>query len=213
MFRNILIYDDARRSHFFLRISLLPHFLNIIMNVSELFDEWMSGGQERETSSHAADYGVSWKNHFICFSAWEFSSPSSGNLVFKPHTRTHKKLKTPCWTCLLIFIICVQTHDRRNLITASIFHFLICLLTDAPAPRKTSQTAKKATTSSSTNDSGEDSDHDDTESSEEHARIASRSISLRRPSVMAAALKAHHYGSFYLRMGAVGESERLIAII
>lgn len=60
---------------------------------------------------------------------------------------------------------------------------------------------------SSSNDSGDDSDHDDTESSDESARrAASRMIvSMRRPSVMAAELKAHHYGSFYLRMGAVGK--------
>lgn len=102
--------------------------------------------------------------------------------------------------------LCIQSwlvmskHGREgNSIIASIFHFH----TDAAqrTPLKT-----KAQKSSSTNDSGDDSDHDETESSEESARKASRTIvSMRRPSVMAAALKAHHYGSFYLRMGAVGK--------
>lgn len=99
---------------------------------------------------------------------------------------------------------------RENLITESIFHlqnsqFSSSSFYSEVAKRKTSQPVKK---SSSSNDSGEDSDHDDTESSESQRIRSLRSVNLRRPSVMAAALKAHHYGSFYLRMGAVGKDFR-----
>ena len=58
---------------------------------------------------------------------------------------------------------------------------------------------------SSTSDSGEESERE-SESSHRSRRKGSKSIvAMRRPSIMAATTRAeHHFGSFYLRMGAVG---------
>lgn len=79
----------------------------------------------------------------------------------------------------------------------------------ASTAHKSAPTVKQPKTSSSS-DSGDDSDHEESESSQ-NARKTSRTIvAMRRPSIMAAAaLKNHHYGSFYLRMGAVGEFQNL----
>lgn len=59
---------------------------------------------------------------------------------------------------------------------------------------------------SSTSDSGDETDREESDSSHRSTRKSSRTIlAMRRPSIMAAAaLKTQHYGSFYLRMGAVG---------
>lgn len=59
---------------------------------------------------------------------------------------------------------------------------------------------------SSSSDSGDQSDHESSETSHHSVRKSSKSIvPMRRPSILAAtALKSQHYGSFYLRMGAVG---------
>ena len=62
--------------------------------------------------------------------------------------------------------------------------------------------------SSTSSDSGDQSDQEESsESPEEKRKPSSKTIvSMRRPSVLAsAAMGTQHYGSFYLRMGAVGE--------
>lgn len=72
----------------------------------------------------------------------------------------------------------------------------------------TASTARKSVPrakNSSSSDSGEQSDHESTETSRQSERKTSKTIvAMRRPSIMAASLKSQHYGSFYLRMGAVG---------
>lgn len=62
--------------------------------------------------------------------------------------------------------------------------------------------------SSTSSDSGDQSDQEESsESPEEKRKPSSKTIvSMRRPSVLAsAAMGTQHYGSFYLRMGAVGK--------
>lgn len=74
----------------------------------------------------------------------------------------------------------------------------------ASTARKSATTTRTAKNSSSS-DSGEQSDHESTETSRQSERKSSKTIvAMRRPSIMAASLKSQHYGSFYLRMGAVG---------
>lgn len=74
----------------------------------------------------------------------------------------------------------------------------------------TASTARKSVPTmraknSSSSDSGDQSDHESTETSRQSERKSSKTIvAMRRPSIMAASLKSQHYGSFYLRMGAVG---------
>jgi hypothetical protein len=63
---------------------------------------------------------------------------------------------------------------------------------------------------SSSDDSGDESDQEESESSHKRsARKASKNIvNARRPSILAAsavASRTQHFGSFYLRMGAVGK--------
>lgn len=47
-------------------------------------------------------------------------------------------------------------------------------------------------------------DESDTDSTSTHRRIPP-AIQVRRPSLLSPLGRQHHYGSFYLRMGAVGE--------
>lgn len=53
-------------------------------------------------------------------------------------------------------------------------------------------------------------DESDTESGScDTKRIPSHAqVSMRRPSILAPLGRQHHYGSFYLRMGAVGKKKR-----
>lgn len=53
----------------------------------------------------------------------------------------------------------------------------------------------------SSSDSGEESDRE-SESTSPSSKIQ---IPIRRPSIIATSLRTQHYGSFYLRMGAVGK--------
>lgn len=53
----------------------------------------------------------------------------------------------------------------------------------------------------SSSDSGDESDRE-SESTSPSAKIQ---IPIRRPSIIATSLRTQHYGSFYLRMGAVGK--------
>lgn len=100
----------------------------------------------------------------------------------------------------------VNKHGREAWIYFWRFHINFHFA--ASTAHKSAPPAKAPKTSSS--DSGDESDHEESSSSQsssQSARKSSRTIvAMRRPSIMAAAaLKTHHYGSFYLRMGAVGE--------
>lgn len=68
------------------------------------------------------------------------------------------------------------------------------------------QHAMRPMDSSTSSDSGDQSDHEESDSPPEVRKPSSKTIvSMRRSSVMAsAAMGTQHYGSFYLRMGAVG---------
>jgi hypothetical protein len=93
---------------------------------------------------------------------------------------------------------------RRNLIYSQPLILILFTKKPAQASLKAAPPARHPKTTSS--DSGDDSDHEESESSESARKPSARTIvSMRRPSIMAsAALKSQHYGSFYLRMGAVG---------
>lgn len=80
------------------------------------------------------------------------------------------------------------------------------LISFAASKTQKSSSISKAPKSSSTSDSGEETDRDESETSHSSERRPSaRTImAMRRPSMIAASLKSQHYGSFYLRMGAVG---------
>ena len=69
------------------------------------------------------------------------------------------------------------------------------------------QQPQRAVESTSSSDSGEQSDHEESESPTEVRKSSAKTIiAMRRPSVLAsAAMGTQHYGSFYLRMGAVGK--------
>lgn len=79
--------------------------------------------------------------------------------------------------------------------------FISFTASTSTAQKSTPPTRAQRATSS---DSGDETDQEESESSHHSARKQSRSIQMRRPSIMAAGLKSQHYGSFYLRMGAVG---------
>lgn len=78
--------------------------------------------------------------------------------------------------------------------------------TQATTATKASKPRRSKGTSSSSDDSGDQSDQEESESPPEIRKPSSKTIvAMRRPSVLAsAALGTQHYGSFYLRMGAVG---------
>lgn len=74
----------------------------------------------------------------------------------------------------------------------------------------THKTPTRVVSHSSSSDSGDVSDRDDSQSSDKSMRKGSKNIvPMRRPSLMAvpAASRTQHFGSFYLRMGAVGKSK------
>lgn len=82
--------------------------------------------------------------------------------------------------------------------------FTLIFIFVASTAHKSATPAKTPKTSSS--DSGDDSDHEESDSSLNDRKTSRTIVAMRRPSIMAAAaMKTHHYGSFYLRMGAVGE--------
>jgi hypothetical protein len=90
---------------------------------------------------------------------------------------------------------------------AEILYFIpfITAATQKSTPTRTKKSSSSSSSSRSS-ESGAQSDHESDSSTPASARKTSRTIvSMRRPSIMAAAaLKSQHYGSFYLRMGAVG---------
>lgn len=95
--------------------------------------------------------------------------------------------------------ICLMSKCNEFILTISI-NFSASTAQKSGPPVRT-------TKNSSSSSSGERTDQEDSDtSSPPSARKSSRTIvAMRRPSIMAASLKTQHYGSFYLRMGAVGK--------
>ena len=96
-----------------------------------------------------------------------------------------------------------MSTTKFNLMDCKKIFNLNCIAATTTKSQRMSRTVQ----SSSSSDSGDQSDQEESESSPPEVRKPSSKtiVPMRRSSIMAsAALGTQHYGSFYLRMGAVG---------